>query len=162
MQAPSGADVPRFTKRRVECLACDGPMEMDRGHRALFCRWCGTEVCWARDLATSLVAQAIRKGLLTAPKILSCADCHSPAVEYDHRDYRRPFLVEAVCHSCNKKRGPAEPFKSGGIARWDRKAVAAEGRAVLVAAMPVQRARPKRRVARMSLLSVLQMRDARA
>lgn len=37
-----------------------------------------------------------------------CVDCGRPATGRDHRDYGRLDLWEYVCHSCNKKRGPAK------------------------------------------------------
>jgi hypothetical protein len=37
-----------------------------------------------------------------------CVDCNrSPARVYDHRDYAKPLNVDAVCHHCNVRRGPA-------------------------------------------------------
>lgn len=36
-----------------------------------------------------------------------CVDCGAQAQVWDHRDYHKPFDVEAVCKSCNAKRGPA-------------------------------------------------------
>jgi hypothetical protein len=52
------------------------------------------------------VGKAIKAGKLPSPKTLLCSDCGNSATEYDHRDYSKPLIVEAVCHSCNVKRGP--------------------------------------------------------
>ena len=57
-----------------------------------------------------MIARAKRRGDLPPPATQACADCGLPATEYDHRDYRDPLCVEAVCHSCNLRRGPAEFF----------------------------------------------------
>lgn len=60
--------------------------------------YCGTEV-----------AKAIRRGQLRRPSEFPCAGCGGPAIEYDHRDYNLPLVVEPVCRSCNLRRGPAIP-----------------------------------------------------
>jgi hypothetical protein len=37
-----------------------------------------------------------------------CVDCkRKRATVYDHRDYLKPLQVDAVCHHCNVRRGPA-------------------------------------------------------
>ncbi len=36
---------------------------------------------------------------------VNCRDCGTTATEWDHRDYRYPLWVEAVCKKCNMKRG---------------------------------------------------------
>ncbi len=59
--------------------------------------------------AMSLVASAIRTGLIPPPATLDCVDCGKPANQYDHRDYNKPMEVDAVCRSCNLLRGPAIP-----------------------------------------------------
>lgn len=68
-------------------------------------------MCFGRgQLQAQQIAQrAVRKGLIPSPKGQRCTDCAKPAVEYDHRDYGRPLDVQAVCRSCNLKRGPAKP-----------------------------------------------------
>lgn len=58
-------------------------------------------------LAHSYVTTAIYNGDL--PKLdgsVACVDCGHPAVEYDHRDYKKPMEVDPVCKSCNQLRGP--------------------------------------------------------
>lgn len=57
--------------------------------------------------AIAAVAQAIRRGQLVKAKVLVCTDCGKQARDWDHRDYRRPLDVQAVCRPCNLKRGPA-------------------------------------------------------
>lgn len=36
---------------------------------------------------------------------MKCADCGGVATDYDHRDYRKPLEVTAVCGPCNRRRG---------------------------------------------------------
>lgn len=58
-------------------------------------------------LAHYFVTTAIYHGDL--PKLdgsVPCVDCAAPAVEYDHRDYRKPLDVDPVCRACNAARGP--------------------------------------------------------
>lgn len=58
--------------------------------------------------AMQLVKKAIRNGILSPIGYRTkCVDCGRRASCYDHRDYRKPLVVEPVCHSCNKVRGPA-------------------------------------------------------
>lgn len=58
--------------------------------------------------ARGKVNVAIQQGLLTPVKELRCVDCGAPAAEYDHRDYRQPLAVQAVCRKCNHLRGPGK------------------------------------------------------
>lgn len=47
---------------------------------------------------------------------IQCADCDSPAAEYDHRDYKKPLDVDPVCRVCNQARGPGlhrDPAETG-------------------------------------------------
>ena len=55
------------------------------------------------------VSQAVKAGHLPHLKTepITCADCYDRATCYDHRDYRHPLTVDAVCQSCNVKRGMA-------------------------------------------------------
>lgn len=59
--------------------------------------------------ALKAVYDAVRSGKLPRADTLACADCGRRAAHYDHRDYNRPLDVQAVCRSCNAKRGPAIP-----------------------------------------------------
>lgn len=79
-----------------------------RHHLARVCLKCARRRGSAPDLtaARRAVAGAIRKGLLVHPRLLDCADCGKQARDYDHRDYSKPLVVEPVCRSCNKLRGP--------------------------------------------------------
>jgi hypothetical protein len=61
------------------------------------------------DYAHHQVDVAVRIGLLRPAKMLSCADCGEAAFCYDHRDYRYPLEVTAVCQTCNNRRGPGLP-----------------------------------------------------
>ncbi|MEJ7746316.1 MAG: hypothetical protein WKF61_06115, partial [Luteimonas sp.] len=64
---------------------------------------------WWQQRSHSLVQVAIKRGFLPNLKTgeYACMDCGAVAVEYDHRDYGRPFDVDPVCRSCNKQRGTA-------------------------------------------------------
>lgn len=62
--------------------------------------------------ATAAVARAVRTGQLTPATAHPCTDCGYPeAVQYDHRDYNKPLVVEPVCRSCNVKRSAAIPLR---------------------------------------------------
>lgn len=55
---------------------------------------------------------AVRKAVAhgTLPRLdgsVACADCGRRATGYDHRDYLKPLDVNAVCTSCNHRRGSA-------------------------------------------------------
>jgi hypothetical protein len=60
----------------------------------------------AMSAAHAVVSVARRRGDITPPAC-ACADCGEPAQEWDHRDYRKPLELEAVCRKCNRSRGPA-------------------------------------------------------
>lgn len=64
---------------------------------------------WWQSRSHSMVKAAVEKGLLPDLRNgeYACADCGKVAHEYDHRDYGRPFDVDPVCRSCNKRRGTA-------------------------------------------------------
>lgn len=61
--------------------------------------------------AQAHVAILIRAGVLPHPTKLKCADCNCAAVEYEHRDYNKPGVVEPICRRCNLLRGPAIPLR---------------------------------------------------
>lgn len=70
--------------------------------------------------ANNAVYKAVKRGdlpKLPNPAIL-CVDCAKhgedrPARHYDHRDYLKPLDVEAVCNSCNQKRGRSQHGAKG-------------------------------------------------
>ncbi len=64
--------------------------------------------CGAR-LASLVLGRAIRAGELRSAKAFKCFDCGNPAGCYDHRDYDKPLVVDAVCVGCNARRGSATP-----------------------------------------------------
>src|ERR1043166_7083925 len=68
----------------------------------------------------SVVAWAVHAGRLPRPELLRCADCGVQARVYDHRDYRKPLTVVALCVSCNARRPPALPLHK---AKCDRTVV---------------------------------------
>ena len=54
--------------------------------------------------AQSLVAKAIKQGILTRP--LRCSECGSdhPRIEAHHADYTKPLDVEFLCKRCHHAR----------------------------------------------------------
>lgn len=68
-------------------------------------------------LAHRYVTVAIYNGDL--PKLdgsIPCVDCGAAALEYDHRDYKKPMDVDPVCLACNQARGPGlhrDPSETG-------------------------------------------------
>lgn len=68
-------------------------------------------------LAHRYVDIAVRNGdLPVLDGSVQCVDCGATAVEYDHRDYKKPLEVEPVCKRCNQARGPGlhrDPSETG-------------------------------------------------
>lgn len=66
---------------------------------------------YLRKKAGRDVYMAIKRGELASlsDSIVPCADCGERATCYDHRDYRKPLDVVAVCKGCNNRRGPGLP-----------------------------------------------------
>ena len=62
------------------------------------------KACWV------IMRIEIESGRLPLARTLKCVDCGKPANGYDHRDYRKPVEVEAVCRRHNRLRGRAAPF----------------------------------------------------
>lgn len=120
---------PRFV--RCRCHYC-GAVEMARGGSQYFrCAAChaagvqfarhdGARYLLGGDSAGGRVHKAIRDGALPHPSLLACTDCGAAAEHYDHRDYNKPLVVEAVCRSCNFKRGPAIPWRGAIEVLLDR------------------------------------------
>lgn len=71
---------------------------------------CNTDRDRLRANAHKLVTLAIKSGQLAPPKDLACADCGDFAWCYDHRDYRKPMVIDPVCQACNNRRGPGLPL----------------------------------------------------
>ena len=101
----------------AKCVCCGEikPATSGSGFRCQACRDAGhipphQQRGTGKHFAGTAVAFAIRTGKLAAPGGLCCTDCGGAAIEYDHRDYNQPLLVEPVCRSCNLKRGPAIPL----------------------------------------------------
>jgi hypothetical protein len=63
-----------------------------------------------RAQASVRVQTAVRYGMLPRIKTLRCVDCGAKAAAYDHRDYRKPLMVQPVCGSCNARRPGALPW----------------------------------------------------
>ena len=88
------------------CFDCMSPLARPHPSRPSTCERCkhGPR---GGSRAGNLVQKAIRAGYLPHPTTRLCEDCGEQAQCYDHRDYNRPLMVEAVCTSCNHRRGPA-------------------------------------------------------
>jgi len=65
-----------------------------------------------RTKAMHVVSRLVSTGAIPPATSLKCVDCGKKAVLYDHRDYRRPKKVSALCKGCNNRRGPGLPFLS--------------------------------------------------
>lgn len=111
---------------RARCGCC-GTVEMARSAGSYIrCTSCRAEGRAHPDIAphrnsdkrecVRAVRQAIVSGELPPPRGMVCVDCGGEAIEYEHRDYRKPLDVEPICRGCNLKRGPAIP-KPGSLER---------------------------------------------
>jgi len=110
--------------KRFRCRDCRAVLLLAGGNDSTRCPSCFAKDCLSRRphrvgqfkrgaiQAHNAVGAAIRRGELTHPSKLPCADCRGAAVEYDHRDYNRPLEVEPVCRRCNLRRGPAVPVEA--------------------------------------------------
>ena len=65
----------------------------------------------AADSSRKVTKGFVEKGFLPDPKTLKCKYCESMATEYDHRDYSKPKIVDAVCHACNNRLGEGKNGK---------------------------------------------------
>lgn len=94
----------------IACHECGTSIQRKHGKHSR-CFRCSIVVNQVAGRTRNAVKRAIRQGLLADLKatIVPCADCGAVAKHYDHRDYAKPLEVEAVCHSCNLRRGPAAP-----------------------------------------------------
>jgi hypothetical protein len=90
-------------KRTDLCIEC-GAVREHQFHR---CAKCNAQWFAAMHVAAHAVRKAIRRGDLPKANTKDCTDCDKPAFDWDHRDYRKPLVVEPVCRACNQKRGPA-------------------------------------------------------
>lgn len=99
------------------CLVCGVVDVSPRGVQALYCLGCYAKANRRNGAieAHRAVRQAVIAGRLAPAKSCVCVDCGSRASSYDHRDYNQPLAVVPVCHSCNKKRGPAIPLGGVGL-----------------------------------------------
>ena len=90
------------------------PIEADVERERL--RQCRNRERWRAAYA---VKAAVKRGTLSrlpSPGIY-CTHCRVPgrlAMAYEHRDYRRPMDVRAVCDGCNRRLGSA----SGHFKHW--------------------------------------------
>ena len=97
------------------CIACGADLSA-RHWLATRCLSCAPKALRAggRSAAHGAVARAVRLGALAHPSTLTCVDCGKQARDYDHRDYSKPLVVQPVCRSCNKLRGPAATWPHPG------------------------------------------------
>lgn len=118
--ATPSARVYRHRMDVSKCLRCGHEWRVRIDTASKQCPGCRSSrwhIPTGRTDAITRVAVAIRKGKLRRlDGTVPCVDCGKPATEYDHRDYAKPLEVEAVCSSCNSKRGPA-------IGRIDRRSI---------------------------------------
>lgn len=106
----TGWESGHHSRREIQhCLECNELSMFFKGAKR--CQECGSERSKRRialaAAAHQAVYRAIKTGVLPKPDSLPCVDCGVPATDYDHRSYAKPLEVDAVCRSCNKKRGPA-------------------------------------------------------
>ena len=87
------------------CRRC-GDIINGRDSRAHHCWSCVSDIPKQNDGIRAITKKAVSVGFLPDPKSLNCVDCGNVAICYDHRDYNHPLQVDAVCKSCNAKRGP--------------------------------------------------------
>lgn len=71
-----------------------------------------------RSRGAYAVNNAISTGILPEPKYCKCVDCGETAQCYDHRDYRKPMMVDPVCFKCDSKRGSGFPYISPTTKKW--------------------------------------------
>ncbi len=89
------------------CQCCQEADISHRPPRTLYCLACRNSgrVLLMPTRARAFTAQLVSAGVIPRADSLACKDCGQPASEYDHRDYAKPWEVEAVCPACNTKRG---------------------------------------------------------
>src|SRR5688572_22298126 len=100
---------PKARRTKIStCKACGVDFESGARKKKMHCWDCG--YLYYREKAAAQVAtrREFYQGRIPHPRKLNCVDCGAPANGYDHRDYLKPLEVEAVCRSCNSKRGPAQ------------------------------------------------------
>jgi hypothetical protein len=93
----------------MNCKVCGAPKHVSQ--RGL-CIQCASKVRPTQSAAYRAVRSAIVRGDLPLLRDCRCIDCGFPAQAYDHRDYSRPLEVDAVCWSCNGKRGSAKQLRA--------------------------------------------------
>lgn len=96
--------VPPMAVLHPNCWQCGAAKQPARGRFCGECNFARSHFS-GRSVASAIVAKAIRSGDLPHPRGLVCVDCAGEAVEYDHRDYSLPLVVQPVCRKCNARRG---------------------------------------------------------
>lgn len=89
----------------MNCVYCR--RETKREKNALVCWKCYYARLPLQTAAYRELWRAKRDGRVGNVLGKLCMDCQAPASVWDHRDYSRPLDVDAVCWSCNNRRGPA-------------------------------------------------------
>lgn len=98
-------------KKQFVCLRCGGIAIRHMQSIQDVCEPCSFEHSMEGNKASSIVAKAIRNGVLEPANKKTCVDCGKPASVHDHRDYLKPLDVDPVCKSCNSRRGMAMDSK---------------------------------------------------
>lgn len=101
------------TKRKIRsCRACKAAYMRDwrKTPKGILCTFRHNhDLRFTRiETAKSAVYVARRDGKLQPPSQFKCVDCGEIAKNWEHRDYKKPLMIEPVCVSCNQKRGPGE------------------------------------------------------
>lgn len=104
-----GAQRALKMRRRIECVCrgCGTGFVIDNGKRHMHCGPCSREYYKIQHAAQMMTRREVYMHRLPRARDLACVDCGHPANGYDHRDYRKPLEVQAVCRACNTRRGPA-------------------------------------------------------
>lgn len=106
---------PSYLNPRKACVCCEVPVVETERERLTY--WGLCHDCYIVNIdiqheARTAFCAAKRAGRILPAKRFKCVDCGKKARDWDHRDYKKPYDVEAVCRSCNQKRGPAKFHRS--------------------------------------------------
>lgn len=94
-------------KHVTHCIDCGAAKPPGLHGSRQRCGPCGEHFYRQISEAQRVLYKAIRDGVLTKARGLTCVDCGGVATDWEHRDYSKPLEVEPTCRSCNFKRGPA-------------------------------------------------------
>jgi hypothetical protein len=74
-----------------------------------FNNWRELALHYRRMEGYKAVGKMIRSGELRPANTYKCVDCGKQAFCFDHRDYRKPKMVDPVCKKCDCARGEGKP-----------------------------------------------------